>query len=111
MQISKNVKSNSYGEDAKKILAKYGLEYQNMGLQHAIESAKHAKDYLYKAKYNKETLGTGATYKGIDDVCDKMKLYLVATETKETSIMVWWGNIKSAMKGEVSGRQLVWQRA
>ena len=70
IQNSKNVRSNDYGSDAKKILAKYGLEFQNMGLQHCIESAKHAKDYLYKDKYNKETLGKGAVYKGIDDVAD-----------------------------------------
>ena len=70
VQNTKNVRSKTYAEDAKAICAKYGLEFQNLGLQHCIESAKHAKDYLYKEKYNKDTLGMGATYTGIDDVFD-----------------------------------------
>ena len=67
---TKQNRPNTYQEDAKKIMAKYGLELHNLNLQQSMESGKLHKDNLYKKDYNKNTLGKGATYKGIEDVSD-----------------------------------------
>ena len=85
IENSKNIRLSTYHEEAKKIMSKYGLELENHNLQTVMEGGKHHKDYLYKAKYNAETKGKGATYTGIQDVFDYARAKQVQYNLNDTN--------------------------